>query len=474
MVASVALAAVAGSSPIQQKPAPPQYEGKLQLLVESTTAGKPNQSSGTIAAPTAPSIDYDTQVRVLWSPKLLSPVVDQLQAQYPDLDYNKLSHHLKVSHRQGSKTIEVNYQDSDPQRVQAVLQRISQAYIKYSQTPQTGSEHGLQFIQQRLPQVQQQVAIAQDKLQQFQQQHGLAQLERLGRQLAERKQAVAEQQRDIEIQLVEARTRYDTLQKRLGSQADAGSAQQALARRPGYRSLVEQFESTATQLAIELGQLRPDEAKVQSLRQQYKHLSDQLSQVVEQPLNDRLAAAIAHPNTVSYQEMDQLHSETEWLMAVNHRQLLEISQQALAETAVDLNDQIKAWADLARQQDELDRELQLATATLQQYLSKQAELQALAQPQSPWQVTKPPEVKQLPEEGFRLTDSQREISVSLLLCLLSITWAMGVRRKPKAAPADSPLPDLQASRSLQDLKLAEQAHTLRPLPVVWSDAPSAR
>lgn len=471
MVASVALAAIAGASVIQHEPAPPQYQGKLQLLAEPDAA-KANQPSRATAA--APSIDYATQVHVLWSPKLLSPVVEQLQTQYPDLDYNTLSHRLKVSHRQGSKTIEVNYQDSDPARVQAVLQRISQAYIQYSQEPQTGSDHGLEFIQQRLPQVQQRVAIAQTKLQQFQQQYGAAQLERLGRQLAERKQAVAAQQRDIEIQRVEARSRYEALQQRLGSQADAASAQQSLDRQPRYRPLVEQFESTAIQLADELGQLHPDEAKVQSLRQHYKQLSNQLSQAVEQPLNDRFAEAIAHPNTVSYQEIDQLHTQTEWLMAVNHRQLLEISQQALADTEADLNQQIKAWADLARQHDELHQELQLATASLKQYVSKQAELQALAQPQPAWQVTNPPEVKQMPEQGFRLTDTQREISVSLLLCLLSITWAMSARRKAKPAPVCLPLPDLQASRSRQDLSPVEREPVLQPLPVVWSDSQPVR
>jgi uncharacterized protein involved in exopolysaccharide biosynthesis len=98
------------------------------------------------------------QIQVLWSPKLLAPVVQQLQTQYTDLNYDTLAQKLDITHRDGDKTLEIRYQDPDPQKVQAVLEKVSHAYLQYSQQCRSNLCRELQFVEQRLPQIQKQVA----------------------------------------------------------------------------------------------------------------------------------------------------------------------------------------------------------------------------------------------------------------------------------------------------------------------------
>src|SRR5579883_1246378 len=106
-LAGAAIATVAGTSLVQMANQPAQYEGKFQLLVEPGTVAstQANTPSHAKALP-APSLDYATQIQVLWSPKLLAPVVQQLQTQYADLNYDTLAQKLTITHRDGTTTLD--------------------------------------------------------------------------------------------------------------------------------------------------------------------------------------------------------------------------------------------------------------------------------------------------------------------------------------------------------------------------------
>jgi Uncharacterized protein involved in exopolysaccharide biosynthesis len=76
-----------------------EYEGRFQLLVE------PAVTQNTLAKiysgelklqPAAPAttenagFDYESQIQVLQSPQVMSPIIKQLQAKYPEINYNYL------------------------------------------------------------------------------------------------------------------------------------------------------------------------------------------------------------------------------------------------------------------------------------------------------------------------------------------------------------------------------------------------
>ncbi|MBD2018973.1 capsular biosynthesis protein, partial [Leptolyngbya sp. FACHB-36] len=142
LVSGVALGTIAAGTGLlffMDETTPAQYAGKFQILVEPVTAedklaklSTQAQGGETQGGPQQidveqSSLDYETQILVLQSRKLMDPVVKEIQKKYPHITYEFLigSGKLSVSRvsamvnrtRQETKMIEVWYQDSDPEQV---------------------------------------------------------------------------------------------------------------------------------------------------------------------------------------------------------------------------------------------------------------------------------------------------------------------------------------------------------------------
>jgi uncharacterized protein involved in exopolysaccharide biosynthesis len=384
------------------------------------------------ATTSTPSIDYATEIRILWSPKVLSPVVEQLQKQYPDFNYERLSQNLDITHEAGSNTLEIRYQDSDPQKTQAVLERVSQAYIQYSQECRSRLCQKLQFVESQIPHLQKQVDRFQKQLSSFQQKHGLTNPEQHGKQLSERRHRLIQQQQDVQIQLAEAEAQYTLLQSRISSNSEP-LENPFLKQNARYQALLKQFQLTSTQIAVELGRSTPNSSTLQTLQQQYQQQANQLAQVVQQPLVDRLSQATQASETLNHQEIDQLRTLMDWVHAAHQIQMLDTSRQAIGQAETSLNQQIQQWAALARQHHTLQLEVQLATNRLNLYLARQAEMRQFSRPNQPWRVSAPPQVESTVSDGLLLPDAQWEFSLSLVLCFVLVLGAIAVWKDPKSA-----------------------------------------
>jgi len=472
-LAGAAIATVAGTSLIRLADQPATYEGKFQLLVEpagttESTAQAAAQSAAQQATLAAPSLDYASQMQVLWSPKLLAPVVQQLQTQYADLTYETLSQKLEITHQDGEKTLSIAYQDTDPKKVQAVLDTVSQTYLQYSQACRKSLCRELNFVEQRLPQLKTQVTIAQQNLQQLQQRYDIREPQALGQQLSQRSSVLLQQRQDLQIRLTEARTQLAILQSRLG-QPD-GLAAQWLSQNDRYRLLLSQFQAIADQLAVELARPQPDATRLQTLKQRYQQVSVQMTEAAQQPIAAQLTQAISDfqaNKTTDYAQVSRQQTVLEWVTAANQVQLLEISQQAIVQTEAHVNQQIKAWAVLSRQYDELNLELKFATDNLDLYEAKRAELQTFVQPKSGWQLAEAPAVEQI-SHSFSLSDAEHRLSLGLMLSVLLVILVMSIaeQTKPNRLPRRQPSvqPESWQPQPWQATGISEQLATLSTLP----------
>ncbi|MBW4473814.1 MAG: hypothetical protein KME45_26065 [Stenomitos rutilans HA7619-LM2] len=437
-LAGAAIATVAGTSLIHLADQPNTYEGKFQLRVEPT--GNPTASAAPTAANQAalasPSLDYASQVQVLWSPKLLSPVVQQLQTRYADLTYETLSQKLEIAHRDGEPTLEITYQDADPQKVQAVLQKVSHAYLQYSQECRTSLCRELTFVERRLPHLQEQVTIAQQTLHQFQQQHDLTEPAVLGQQLAQRSDVITQQRHDLQRRLTEARTQLAILEKRAAEyvgQPQTGVMEQALQQNDRYQTLLAQFRTIANQITVELARPQPNAMPLQSLKQRYQQVAGQMTEAVQQPIIARRTQAIADfqaNKTTDYTQVTQQQTLLEWATAANQVQMLEVSQQAIEQTEAQITQQIKQWAALSRQYDALNLELRFATDNLNLYVAKRAELRQVVPPKTDWQFAEAPAIEQI-SRGFSLSDPEHRLSLGLLLSFLLVVFVMSIAEQTK-------------------------------------------
>jgi uncharacterized protein involved in exopolysaccharide biosynthesis len=110
VIAGVALALIATSAIVlvwSKRQTIPEYQGSFQLLVEPVTAEdrlrnqflmSQNQGLDIQRVELERSLlDYESQIRVLKSPQIMKPVLQQLQVQYPNIDYSSLMSSLTIS-----------------------------------------------------------------------------------------------------------------------------------------------------------------------------------------------------------------------------------------------------------------------------------------------------------------------------------------------------------------------------------------
>ena len=136
--ATIALSALAGTAIIiTSKKITIEYQGSFSLLVEPATAEGllSKQLNNMLAADLAriniegiSLVDYETQIRILRSPKMMQPVIEELRAWYPNMTYTELISKMSISRvsyekdgkQQGTKILQVRYKNSDPKKIYGV------------------------------------------------------------------------------------------------------------------------------------------------------------------------------------------------------------------------------------------------------------------------------------------------------------------------------------------------------------------
>ena len=360
----------------------PEYQGSFKLLVEPVTAESllrnqflQAQSQGAnIQTPNLERtslLDYESQIRVLKSPKLMTPVFEQLQDEYPDMDYNSLLGSLSIvrityeknAEDVGTKILEVIYKDKNTQKINVVLETIADRYLNYSrQERQKTLTQGIEFIESQLPRLQQQVDQLQGQLQELRQEYNLVNPEQADQQLTEHVLFIRRNRLETAAQLAETRSLYNALQQQF-NQADPTAVLSTDAQT--YGTLLSELQKVETQIALESAQFRADSPPMEILRERQESLRLLLNRKSQDVL-ENLAGKI---------------------------QGLEDRYQTILQTENQINQQLEQLPTVTRQVGDLDRNLSVATDNLKEFLSKRETLKLdAAQQEIPWELINPPEI----------------------------------------------------------------------------------
>jgi succinoglycan biosynthesis transport protein ExoP len=351
----------------------PTYLGEFEVLVQPMTAETTIVSSvpGSLTNEEKSSgnasrgvVNADL-IKILTSSRVLLPVVEQIQKQYPDMTYDLLAHDLVVAPlEKESNIIQTTYYSPDPQRVQVVLNNVSKAYLAYSlQSRQSDIRRGLKFVEDKLPDLQQRVTQLQERLQELRQRNDLIDPESRGVQLSSQVNTFTQQQLDAQIQLEQIRKEYAALRSQLGQQPNESAASAALSQNPRYQSLLKQLLDIDSQIA--------DTSTL------YLETSPDLKLLRERRQN--VLALLGREGQQTQREViDQMRS-------------LEVRDQALERTIGNLNSGVNQLSKVSRDYANIQRELQITTQNLNQFLSKREALQIdVAQREVPWELLTPP------------------------------------------------------------------------------------
>ncbi len=342
----------------------PLYEAKFRILAEpvnSDDSRLPKLTNTVEGNFNKSSLDYESQIQVLKSPELMASIVKRLQVSYPDINYNSLINSLSITRLGETKIIEVRYLNNDPVKIKVVLDELSQAYLKYSlENRQTNLRQGIQFVEKQLPSLQRRVDNMQKQLQVFRQHYNFTDPETLSHQIAEEVNTLVEQRLEINEQLAKAHSNFTSLQGRQGSQAafkDAGV----------YQQLVGQLRQLEIQTAYESTRFQEDSVPMQSLLEKRQKLLLLVRNEAQRSWTIKLTEV------------------------ANEIQTLESQSQVLAQSENILRQKVEQLPVLARQYTEIQRSLQVATESLNRFLTTRETLQIEgAQTQIPWQLIQTP------------------------------------------------------------------------------------
>ncbi|MEQ8468590.1 GumC family protein [Coleofasciculus sp. E1-EBD-02] len=414
LMAGVALTLIVGSGVWliwSKKQYIPEYQGSFKLLVEPVTAESllrnqflQAQSQGanrqTPNLERTSLLDYESQIRVLKSPKLMTPVFEQLQDRYPDMDYNSLLGSLSIvrityeknAEDVGTKILEVIYKDKNTKKIHFVLETIADRYLEYSrQERQKTLTQGIAFIESQLPRLQQQVDQLQGQLQELRQEYNLIDPELADAHLTQHVLVIRRNRLETAAQLAEIRSLYNALQQQF-NQADPTAVLSTEAQ--AYGTLLSELQKVETQIALESAQFRADSPPMEILRERQESLRLLLNQESQDVL-ENLAGKI---------------------------QGLEDRYQTILQTENQINQQLEQLPTVTRQVGDLDRKLSVATDNLKEFLSKRETLKLdAAQQEIPWELINPPEIWEnangvpVPVEPHSL---KRPLAIAVVLSVL--------------------------------------------------------
>ncbi|MBT9317275.1 GumC family protein [Leptothoe spongobia] len=346
----------------------PVYRAEFELLTPSSTpeskviSNLTSEILGSVTNPVDTAAVDETTLKILESPRVMKPVLEKLQQRYPDISYKTLISNLGIVPNAGGDVLTVSYQNTDSEKVIYVLDLVLDAYLRYSlEDRQNDISRGISFVDEQLPVAREQVQELEARLESLRQSYNLIDPLLQGEQLTMQASRFSSQRFDLQVEIEEAQSIYQDLQQELARGEELASTS-ALLENERYQSLLNRLTEIDSQLAEELSLYLDDSPEVAVIKDHRANL---------EPLIEQEGARV----------QDQIAS-----------QIRELSDRdrALSDTIDALNQQIKGLSTVARQYNDIQRELDIATANLNQFLTKREALRIdAAQRQTPWELLTP-------------------------------------------------------------------------------------
>ena len=408
----------------------PTYEGKFQLLIGDPMQMQQANSVDNLIVQqwfTSDS-DYDTQVEVLRSSSVLEPLLVPIRQKYPDFEAEDLiisdlkKPKLKIDTIQDAKKIlNISYKDKDSAKIKYILDLVAQAYLHYSLEQRTDKiTQGLKYVRQQLPNLRAKVNQRQADLQNFRQRYNLLDPEDHAKDLSKQLIELEDKYLDTQVQLKDANSLYVLLQQQVGLNPQDAIASSYLSESPRYQNLLNQLQEIELELAKQSALFLPNNPTIQTLQEKRANLLPLLDREAQNVLGRRFAGSGSHSPAETSPSTLRLDLNQQLVKTANQIQVLQIRELVLRQEIASLTAKIEQMPRLARQYTELQRELKVATDSLNRFLESEQKLQLdSAQQNIPWQVISKPTVGEKPVSPKPLRNMVLGTLTGLLLGLVA-------------------------------------------------------
>ncbi|HAC66296.1 MAG TPA: hypothetical protein DCF68_22860 [Cyanothece sp. UBA12306] len=411
----------------------PVYEESFQILVDTpgdSNRGLPggiNSSLGNFLGVSTNSDNYFlTQIQILYSYKIIAPVLEKLNKVFPPeteeekVEYQAfIENQLSINRPKDTNIIIVSYQDIDPRKVTFILNELAKVYLDYSlNDPRMKKTQGLQFVEDQLPKLDQEVSSLQKELERFRKKHNFIDPQSQSRILSSNLTNIIQKKQENQSLLQEQEIRYRNLQQQLAMGEQEAIDLTALSESPRYMNLLEKLREVDTKLAEESTRFTEDNPTIKKLRQQRRNLVPLIEEeaqailgnIPQTSLTD--LTALTSPNTIREDILSSL------LKAETQLEELRARQKELIGLENDIRQEIAQLARLTSEYVDLQRKIEIANQSLTSYLVFQQELELeRAKTIYPWRLVSEIRTPEEPVSG--------PLKLSVLGTFMGIVLGMG-------------------------------------------------
>jgi capsular exopolysaccharide synthesis family protein len=371
-------------------------------------------------------VNLGTEVAILESRPLIEIAVSKMQQSpsalsFKDLDPLTIMNGLDIRPEKDTMVLRLTYTDSDPKRAREVLTALTQTYVEYSlKDRRTKSSTAIKFIQDKLPQVKQQLDKSALAVTQFRKTYNIVDPDTYAASVYKMREALENQAQDLQIKIAQVQQQYEVLSRQVGKSPEAALGSAILQQDTPYQSLVKQFQEVETNYFLERTRFREDHPTVIALKDRrdelYRLLETRAQSVVG--VRGNTTNITNEPNSVIQQNLASQLFDAQTNLAVSQAQLESI-RNAQSEVA-------NAFSKIPQIQQryvEIQRQLALDTSTYNKLSEKLEELRiAEAQEISSWKVLEPPLIPIKPSspdiERSLITGAISGIALGILFALL--------------------------------------------------------
>jgi len=401
----------------------PQYRSSASLLVNTTIAVSDIQLP---TLPTSNVVNLGTEIAILKSRPLIEIAVAKMQQSasansYKDIDALTIMNGLDVEPEKDTMVLRLTYTDSDPKRAREVLSALTQTYVEYSlKDRRTKSSSAIKFIQDKLPQVKQQLDKSALAVTQFRKNYNIVDPDTYAASVYKMREALENQAQNLQIKIAQVQQQYEALSRQVGKSPEAAIGSAILQQDAPYQSLVRQFQEVETNYFLERTRFREDHPTVIALKDRRDELYRLLETRAQSVVGVRgVTTNITNePNSVIQQNLASQLFDAQTNLAVSQAQLESIrNAQSEVATAFSKIPQIQ------QRYVEIQRQLALDTSTYNKLSEKLEELRiSEAQEISSWKVLETPLIPIKPSspdiERSLITGAISGITLGILFALL--------------------------------------------------------
>jgi capsular exopolysaccharide synthesis family protein len=394
----------------------PLYMSQMQLLVESNyqsknTSKSSNQYLEEEFADSGIEIDYATQLNLMRSSYLLKQVVKKLGIKGSPEEIAAVVGELKGSltvsqvlnesaddkNLTETKIIQASYISDDYNNSQKILEAIQKVYIEYNVEQQEKRlRDGLAFIEQQIPQAQQELIQVEGKLTQLRKDHNLVSPQRESEAVEAALKTIQQQRADVKAEQQETQGNYGKLQQELGLSSQNSSAIARLNQSSKYQSLLDKLQQIEIDLADKQGRFTQQNPVVQDLLAQKNNQKTLLLNEVKGVLG-KVPPNFAVQLESLLKQGELVNGKTQIIETITQSQAdlkgLEEKDLSLARTESELRQKLTQFPDLIARYDNLNQEANLKRSAFQRLLSAKQELEIeLSRGAYNWQVIESPQL----------------------------------------------------------------------------------